>query len=116
MTVVENPTPGFFDPISLGSEVHIALKETKSGLSRSAQAVGLATAKARSNRVHRAGKTVIAKYIAKNPHVEEKMLVRKTTKNHPKCMHPVLLGAMVEALYMNGDVYVDDADAAWILV
>ena len=115
LTVVENPTPGFFDPISLGSEVHIALKETKDGMPRTAEAVGLATAKARSNRVHRAGKSVIAQYISKNPHVTEDMLVRKTTKNHPKCMHPVLLGAMVKTLYPGGCVYVDDNDAAWIL-
>ena len=69
---------------------------------------------ARSNRVHRAGKVVMDDFVAKHPHIDVEMLTRKNSKNHPKCMHPRLLSAMVKALYPDGGVYVHSEDAAWI--
>ena len=114
LSIVENTTPGFFDPVTLAREIHLVLKGPKSGEAHTERKAASAFAKARSNRVNRAAKIVVQEFMAKHPHIPQSTLERQTTKNHPKCLHACLLGAMVAGLYPDGGVYVQDEDAAWI--
>ena len=115
LTVVENATPGFFDPVSLASEIVLALKRPRSKAARSDVEERAAYAKAKSNRVKRARKLVLGEFTSKYEHITEDKLTRQCTANHPLCMHARLLGAMVRALYPEGNVYVHNDDAAWLV-
>jgi hypothetical protein len=114
LTVVENVSIGFFDPITLASEIDLALKTPRRTAERTEEEAKKAFVKARSNRVNRIRKIVTEKFIADNPHMQSSDLVRQNTPNHPVCMHARLLGAMVCAIYPHGGVHVEDDDAVWI--
>ena len=114
LTIVENTTPGFFDPVSLASEVHISLKPTRSGQARTASEERLAYSKARSTYVARCRKSVLDAFLLANKHVRAIDLERRVSANHPVCMHPLLIGETVKKLYPNGGVHVEEADVAWI--
>lgn len=111
LRVVENITRGFFDPITLASEIEIALHDNDNAK----LSVKDRRMKALSLRVGRARQQVIKRFCAANAHVEAKLLTRRNSKNHPVTMHACLLGKMVDALYPFGDVHVDKDDALWLL-
>lgn len=115
LAVRENTTPGFFDPISLASEIHLELKPCANGVVRTEQNARMAFAKARSNRIARVRKVVTGAYLSAHPHLREKDLIQQNTKNHPVCMHACLLGNMVAAIYPSEGVFVRDEDAAWLV-
>lgn len=112
LKVVENITKGYFDPITLASEIRIALDKgvdaKQSAKERHEKAISL--------RVGRARAKVLKAYVDANPGVSEKHLKVRSSRNHPMCMHACLIGEMVKALYPHKDVYVCSDDVRWLML
>lgn len=114
LSIVENPVKGFFDPVTLASELTIVLKHSKKNTPRTASEEKLSLAKAKSSRVANVRQNVIADFQSTHPHITKTHLTRRQSANHPVCLHPCLLRAIVRKLYPDGGVHVDCEDVDWI--
>lgn len=110
LSVVENETRGFFDPVQLMEPLRDRIALVGSRRERTLEQVEKAKRDAISKRAQRYRKEVVTAFRDGNGHIGERALIAQSTSRHPLCIHAVLLRPFVAAAFPNGDFFLADED------
>ena len=114
LTVIENETPGFFDPVRLCHPILELIPQGQHDRERSALELEKAKSKTLSAKVQALRKQATGEFVAAHAWVPAENLTSRCTARHPICIHAALLRQFVARAFPAGDHYVAEDDVAWL--
>jgi hypothetical protein len=114
LVVNENEDTRFFDPVQIASALEDSIvPKNKPGQTEEQKRRSMRGSFSR--RAQQARISATSAFMLERPWISEDLLSRRTTINHPICVHAALLRRVVSIMYPAGDMYVDEEDVARLL-